>query len=358
MLSLRLLVAALLALPLAAVPAIAQEYGRDPPPYDQGGGGGGYDTPDAGGDRGAGGYGGGASDSAGLGVRVGKLEGRIREMTGQIEELQNANRKLVEQLQKFQGDVDDRLAAGGRAKRSEIAPAPDRAPDRAAAADVPAAKPARKGRDEAFDPDAAPKNDPGQPKPLGSAASAQHDDPGGAPMDLAGGRFRQSGGGGDDTIAPTLRLPPRAPTETASAASPGAAAVGATAPATPREAFDAAVGLYRDKQYDEAERSFSAFLQKNPKSRLAADATYYLGESYAQRGRSREAAEQYLKVSTDFSASTRAPDAMLHLGISLKSLGAKEQACATFAEIARKYPNAPAYVKSGADRESKRAQCG
>ena len=356
----RLLVAALLALPLAALPAVAQDYGRDPPPYDQGQGGG--DTPDAGGggyDRAGGGYGGGPSDSAGLGVRVGKLEGRIREMTGQIEELQNANRKLVEQLQKFQGDVDDRLAAGGRAKRSEIAPAP--APDRAAAADGPPAKPARKGRDEAFDPDAAPKTDPGQPKPLGSAASAQHDDPGGAPMDLAGGRFRQSGAsngtGGDDTIAPTLRLPPRAGTETASAASPGAA-VGAAAPATPREAYDAALGLYRDKQYDEAEKSFSAFLQKNPKSRLAADATYYLGESYAQRGRSREAAEQYLKVSTDFSGSNRAPDAMLHLGISLKSLGAKEQACATFAEVARKYPNAPAYVKSGAERESKRAQCG
>ena len=180
-------------------------------------------------------------------------------------------------------------------------------------------------------------------------------------MDLAGGRFRKTDGGGsgnDDTIAPTLRLPPRAPAQTASAANPDTAAPGAAAPATPREAYDAALGLYRDKQYDEAEKSFSAFLQKNPKSRLAADATYYLGESFAQRGRSREAAEQYLKVSTDFSSSNRAPDAMLHLGISLKSLGAKEQACATFAEITRKYPNAPAYVKSGADREAKRAQCG
>ena len=356
MMSPRLLVAALLFAPLAALPAAAQDYGRDPPAYGQDNGAGGYEQPDAGGggyDRGGGGYG-ASTDSAGLGVRVGKLEGRIREMTGQIEELQNANRKLIEQLQKFQGDVDDRFASsGGRAKRSEAAPASDRA----AAADVaPAVKPSRKGRDEAFDPDAAPKSDPGLPKPLGSPASAQHDDPGGAPMDLAGGRFRKTDGG-DDTPAPTLRLPPRGPVDTASAANP-AAAVGAAAPTTPREFYDAAVALYRDKQYDEAEKSFAAFLQKNPKSRLAADATYYLGESYAQRGRSREAAEQYLKVSTDFSGSTRAPDAMLHLGMSLKSLGAKEQACATFAEVTRKYPNAPAYVKSGAEREAKRAQCG
>ena len=48
---------------------------------------------------------------------------------------------------------------------------------------------------------------------------------------------------------------------------------------------------------------------------------------------------------------------MLHLGMSLKALGAKEQACATFSEVTRKYPNAPAYVKSGAEREAKRAQC-
>ena len=358
---LRSLVATLLALPLAtaALPAAAQFFDRGggPPSYDRGDrgygnppddnypdGGGGYNAPPA--DR---------ADTAGVAVRVGKLEGRIREMTGQIEELQNANRRLVEQLQKFQTDVDDRLSSSvGRGKRSEAASPAAAAPERTARTED-APKP-RRGRDDAFDPDAAPKSDPGQPKQLGSPASAQRDDPGGAPMDLSGGRMRKSGGGDSDTLAPTLRLPPR--TAGAEPASPPPGPVAAATPTTPREAYDAALGLYRDKQYDEAEKGFAAFISKNPKSRLVADATYYLGESYAQRGRSREAAEQYLKVSSDFSGSTRAPDAMLHLGMSLRSLGAKEQACATFAEVTRKYPNAPAYVKSGAEREAKRAQCG
>ena len=48
---------------------------------------------------------------------------------------------------------------------------------------------------------------------------------------------------------------------------------------------------------------------------------------------------------------------MLRLGVQLKALGAKEQACATFTEIGRKYPNAAAYMKTNADREAKRAQC-
>ncbi len=48
---------------------------------------------------------------------------------------------------------------------------------------------------------------------------------------------------------------------------------------------------------------------------------------------------------------------MLRLGQSLNALGAREQACAAFAELSRKYPNASAGVKAGAEREIKRVQC-
>ena len=87
-------------------------------------------------------------------------------------------------------------------------------------------------------------------------------------------------------------------------------------------------------------RAFAAFLQKNPHSRLIAPATYHLGESYYYQSRHREAAEQFLKIATDFSKSPVAPDAMVKLGVSLNALGAKEQACAFFSELPRKYPNA------------------
>ncbi len=334
----------LLALPLlaslavATMPAMAQDYGRPPPGF----GDDGDDAPAN------------APDPAGLAVRVGKMEGRIREMTGQIEELQNANRKLVDQLQRFQGDVESRFTAGaGRAKRGDAGGAGGGAVvGEAAPAPTEAAPPARKRRDDAFDPDATP-NAPGRPKQLGSATP---DDAGGAPMDLSGGKLRRAEGGGD-ALAPTLQLPSSAPRASTGATAPGGPAVSAAPPGSPREEYETALGYFRDKQYDSAEKGFTAFIEKNPKNRLAADATYYLGESYAQSGRSREAAEQYLKISTDYANSTRAPDAMLHLGLSLKALGAKEQACATFGEVTRKYPNAPAYVRSGAEREAKRAQC-
>ena len=349
----RFLAVPLLAFPLFVLPALAQDYDRPPAGVGEDRGGGGYGGPDQG-------PGGDQQDPGGMAVRVGKLEGRIRDMTGQIEELQNANRKLVEQLQKFQADVDSRLSSGGgRAKRSDASPPPEVASPAPVEAKGTPPKPERKARrDDAYDPDAAPAADPGKPKALGSTASAQPDDGDGAPMDLSGGKLRRSDtGAGSETLAPTLRLPPAAAKPGGASTRPNDTVVASTGPASPRAEFDAALGFYKGKQYEDAERGFSTFIQKNPKSRLAADATYYLGESFAQRGRSREAAEQYLKVSTDYASSTRAPDAMLHLGMSLKALGAKEQACATFTEVNRKYPNAPSYVKSGVERESKRAQC-
>ncbi len=351
----RVLSAVSLAIPLAtaALPAPAQDYDRPPRGYEEPGAGdpdyqmtprSRVDSPDAG----------------SVAIRMSKAENRIREMTGQIEELQNANRRLVEQLQKFQTDVDSRLSAAPPRKRAEAETRAPAEPDAVAQVEPSTPKP-RKRRDDAFDPDAADAGAPGRPKPLGSAASAQPEDTGGAPMDLAGGKLAR--GGSDDTLAPTLRLPSSTPRQVGGTVTSNgtiianADAAAGAAPTTPRGEFDAALGLYRDKQYEDAEKGFTTFIQKNPKSKLAADATYYLGESFAQRGRSREAAEQYLKISTDYSSSSRAPDAMLHLGMSLKLLGAKEQACATFSEVGRKYPNAPAYVKSGAERELKRAQC-
>ena len=63
------------------------------------------------------------------------------------------------------------------------------------------------------------------------------------------------------------------------------------------------------RQYEQAEMGFRAFLQSHPRDRLAPDATYWLGESYLRAQPSREAAEQFLKVSTDYPKSAKAPDA-------------------------------------------------
>ena len=111
------------------------------------------------------------------------------------------------------------------------------------------------------------------------------------------------------------------------------------------------------KQYDQAEMGFRRFLQSNPRDKLVPEATFWLGETYLQRSRYREAAEQFLNVSADHPDTPKAPDALLRLGIVAERARRPDRACAVFAELDRKYPQASAPVRQGSEREQKRIKC-
>ena len=118
-----------------------------------------------------------------------------------------------------------------------------------------------------------------------------------------------------------------------------------------------AYGYVLHKDYALAEQAFRDFLRKHPGERLAPEAQYWLGESLFQGQRYRDAAESFLAVSTKYESSGKAPDALLRLGQSLAALSQREAACATLAEVGRKYPRASASVKRGVTQEQKRAHC-
>ncbi len=270
-----------------------------------------------------------AQDAAELTVRTNRLENQVRQLSGQIEQLQFENRRLADQLKRFQEDVEFRLSerAGGR---GAAAPAPAPVP----AQPAPGGRP-RRG--DAFDPAAQPDL-PGGPRPLGAPQTGILDNgaPGaGQPLDVTG--VRQP---------PAAALTPR----------PGPSAV-ATAQGTPKDVYDAAYALFSARQFEEAEMGFRQFLQSHPRDRMVPNATYWLGETYFRRNRHKDAAEQYLKVTTDHARSAVAPDAMLRLGMSLGALGARDQACATYAQLGVKYPQASVNVKQGVEREQRRSRC-
>ena len=319
-------------------------------------------------------------DTAELLLRIDRLENQIRTMNGRMEEMQFQVRRSEEMPRKFQQDVDFRFQeiqpkGGARPAAPSAQPAPAPVPPQrrgdlepelgqpspnlaqaAPAAAAPAivagvAAPGSRGngRGDAFDPSADPKA-PGAPRPLGSPDSASRplagrpvpsgplgaQDDANAPLDLTGGRQA------------AIATPP---------AQAGAnSSLGAAPATTPKDEFELAVFSLERGQYDAAETSFATFLQRYPKDALAGEAVYYLGESFFKRDRHRDAAEQYLKISTDYPKTAHAPDAMLRLGQSLEKLGAKEQACAFYAEVPRKYPQANA-IKTSAQREFARAKC-
>ncbi len=279
------------------------------------------------------------NDAAGLVVRVDRLEEQLRRANGRIEELENAQRRLEAQLQKFRQDVEFRFGdrSGGAPPDSDVAEAP-LAPDQPAV-------PPRPRRSDAFDPNADP-NAPGAPRPLGttppSAPLVRE-----SPMPLA---REQPAPGAPLELG---RGPPPAP----SAGGPTIVGTGVAMLDQPREQFTAALQAFQAGQYPEAEAGFKAFLAANPAHRLTPDAVFYIGETYLQRSRPREAAEQYLKVTTDYSKSSRAPESMVRLGQTLAALGNSEQACATLTEFGKRYPTASAFVKKLAEHESAKDHC-
>lgn len=290
-------------------------------------------------------------DSADAIVRLNRMENQFRQLSGQIEQLQYDNKQLKDQLRKFQEDVEFRFQdLHGSPKASS--PSSNRPP----------AQPSPQRRSDAYDPDQM-SDAPGAPHPLGTTPPSpslnapggnpartanngigdliEQDDPSSsqAPLDLSqGGR--------------TASVAPQAP-----AVSRPGPSVAATGSGDPRQDYDTAYAFLVQKQYDQAEMSFRRFLQSNPRDKLVPDAAYWLGESYFQRNRYREAAEQFLNVSADYPDSAKAPDSLLKLGVSLNALGARDRACAVFVELGRKYPQASPSLRQSSDREQKRAKC-
>jgi tol-pal system protein YbgF len=287
----------------------------------------------------------GNGDSAGLLLRVERLETDLRRANGQIEELQNQNQRIAEELRKFREDVESRFSSGGKTPLATAAPV----------APQPAAQPLRKS--DAFDPNASP-NAAGSPQQLGTTSPSAALTEGfqgktppraaGQPLDLAGKISEAPMPNAPPLPSGPLKGPDSGPTIVNS---------GLDFADGPRNQFNAAVESYKAGQYSDAEAQLKAFLAANGGNRLAPDAVFFLGETYLQRSRPREAAEQYLKLSTDFSKSQRAPEGMMRLGQSLAMLGNTEQACATLAEVPKRYPAASSLVKRSVERELQKDHC-
>ena len=130
-----------------------------------------------------------------------------------------------------------------------------------------------------------------------------------------------------------------------------------TAPRSPREQYAAAFAQLEKRNYDEAATGFSDFLKQNPSDPLADNARYWLGESYYARGEYARSAEIFLDGYEKNKSGPKAPDTLLKLGLSLAGLQKNKEACASFRELNRAFPNAPAAVKERAGQETKRLAC-
>ncbi len=168
-----------------------------------------------------------------------------------------------------------------------------------------------------------------------------------------------AGGFEDKQQLPPLGGPPNAAygSRQHSAVTPAPAAGGSSS-SPARALFDKGYGALNRREYTAAEDYFQQFLNEYPSDPLAGNAQYWYGEAAFVSGEYKAAADRFLKTFTKYPSNERAPEALLKLAISLRRLGNRSDACATFAELAQRYPQAPQQVTRRAESEKKRANCG
>jgi TolA-binding protein len=75
------------------------------------------------------------------------------------------------------------------------------------------------------------------------------------------------------------------------------------------------------------------------------------------RGNHLKAAEVFAENYKLDPKGAKAPDTLLKLGMSLATLDKGQQACITFGELRKKFPDAPQAIKTNLERERKRLSC-
>jgi len=233
-------------------------------------------------------------------VRITKLESTLRQLSGQVEELQFNTKRLEDQVKQLQ-----QAAAGGQPAQAT--------------------------------PPLAPK----------TTATPSAPDTGSGPLDL------MSAGKGS--------TPPAAPSGTlaaqAAAAAKAAPAETAAIPKDAKSDLVAAKVQFRGGDFAGAATALRQFLQTWPKDGGVTEATILLGDAEYRQKRYPEAAQQYLKIAQANPVNASAPTAFAKLGDALVSMGQKPQACATFNEFSKRFPEAEDSLKARVERAKKGAGC-
>ena len=121
--------------------------------------------------------------------------------------------------------------------------------------------------------------------------------------------------------------------------------------------YQSAFGYLRKREFRKAELALKEFLTTHPDDPLVPNAMYWLGETYYTRGKYEDAAEIFISGYEQHSESSKTPDNLLKLGLSLLKLERRADACIAFAQLLSEFPNSSKSLTRRAINERKRHGC-
>jgi tol-pal system protein YbgF len=142
-----------------------------------------------------------------------------------------------------------------------------------------------------------------------------------------------------------LLQPPTNPSADGSIGTPAPGSTGSLAPValgdSPTKVYNAAMGDYMSSHYDNAVDGFTEYINKFPTSPNAADAQFFIGESYYQPGKFKEAVAAYDKLVKTYPNNERVPEAYYKQALSYIRLNQKTQAITILHLIIKTFPDDP-----------------
>ena len=97
--------------------------------------------------------------------------------------------------------------------------------------------------------------------------------------------------------------------------------------------YESAYTNLKNKNYQESRSEFEKFLRENPDHVLAANSKYWLGETFYVEGDYQMAAKTFAQGFQKFPDSSKSPDMLLKLGLSLSNSGKKDEACIALSQL-------------------------
>ncbi len=274
--------------------------------------------------------------------RVTDLQQQVRDLTGKVEELNFMVLQMQEQLRQLQG--------GAAANPSQQTAQEPKKQSQAVEPQSPSSS--TNGKQEL--PRTATSTESSATLPgVGSDKSGEQKNinPQEAPKDLGSIEFDKNG----NILNGSINQNAVATASQEQAATQGnSAAPVAPQTASAKELYDIGYKNILSGDYRTAEADFRAFQERYPTDPQIADAGFWLGESLFGQKRYREAAQAYIDVQRNYKDSPRGPENLLKLGMSMAHLDEQKVACATFAEVTKRYKTVdPAVLKRVKDEQSR-----
>ena len=275
-------------------------------------------------------------------TREARLEQQLRELTDQLEQRDYQIRQLQSEFEKFRNDAGMRLTDLEKKLSGTITGTENGGFVETPPSDAPAAAPAPSSEAPPA-PEASAGDMPPAPAPVQNPVTGELADPNGVfkPDDSASGR--------PDRNLGQITEPASGNSDATTSGKPqvtGAA-----------QAYDQAFAYLQQNNYADAQRAFGDFLKNFPQHPLAANAEYWLGETYFAQTQYTTAAKTFAKAFQDHPQGQKAPDALLKLALTLDKMSKKDDACLTLQELGKRFPSGPASVMKRASEEGQRMGC-